>query len=197
MNGATWLAELQPCDERGGSAAGPEVVPFEQVYARHSAAVYRFCLSQTGDPAVAEDVAADTFAAAFEAYARARPEEQRLRAWLLRIARNQAIDHHRRRARAQRLLTRWMRREPVPDVEEMASQNADLRRVLDAMLHLSSRDRQLLGLRLAAGLPFAEIASATGMREAAARVACHRALRRLRSAAGGAATIQIEQRDQP
>ena len=168
-----------------GATAAPEVelspLPFERVYERHAGPVYRFCLSLTGNPATAEDVASDTFAAALVAYERVRPEESGLRSWLFRIARNEAIDHLRRVGRARRFLDRhWFRPEPE-HVEDAALLRAELREVIAAISRLSRRDRQLLGLRLAAGLSFAEIGTVTGMQEAAARVATHRALKRLRS----------------
>jgi RNA polymerase sigma-70 factor (ECF subfamily) len=156
-------------------------LPFERVYERHAGPVYRFCLSQTDNATLAEDVAADTFAAALAAYERVRPEEAGLRPWLFRIARNEAIDHRRRMGSARRFLDRqWFRPEPE-HVEDAALLRAELREVIAAMSRLSSRDRQLLGLRLAAGLTFAEIGTVTGMQEATARVATHRALKRLRS----------------
>jgi RNA polymerase sigma-70 factor (ECF subfamily) len=155
-------------------------LPFEQVYQRHVGPVYRFCLSQMGTASTAEDVTSDTFVAALAAYDRVRPEEAGLRPWLFRIARNQAVDHRRRVGSARRFLDRqWFRSTPE-HVEEAALLRTELREVIAAMSLLPRRDRQLLGLRLAAGLSFAEIGAVTGMQEAAARVATHRALKRLR-----------------
>jgi RNA polymerase sigma-70 factor (ECF subfamily) len=169
-------------DQPGGAEPATEIglLPFEAVYQRHAGPVYRFCLSQVGNVATAEDVAADTFAAALAAYERVRPEEQGLRPWLFRIARNQAIDHRRRQGRARLFLERHRQARDPERVEDAALLRAQLRDVIAAMGRLSRRDRQLLGLRLAAGLSFAEIAAVTGMREAGARVAAHRALKRLR-----------------
>jgi RNA polymerase sigma-70 factor (ECF subfamily) len=168
-----------------GATAAPEAevspLPFERVYERHAGPVYRFCLSQTGNATTAEDVASDTFAAALAAYERVRPEEAGLRPWLFRIARNQAVDHRRRLGRTRRFLDRQGRQVAPELVEDAALLRAELREVVAAMGRLPGRDRQLLGLRLAAGLSFAEISAVTGMQEAAARVATHRALKRLRS----------------
>ena len=167
-----------------GAAPAPEVelspLPFERVYERHAGPVYRFCLSQTGNATIAEDVASDTFAAALAAYERVRPDQAGLRPWLFRIARNQAVDHRRRLGRARRFLDRQSRQSDPEHVEDTALLRAELREVIAAMSRLPRRDRQLLGLRLAAGLSFAEIGTVTGMQEAAARVATHRALKRLR-----------------
>lgn len=159
-----------------------ERLPFEEVYRRHADAVYRFCLSQLADRSTAEDVAAETFSSAFAAYDRVRPDEPGLRPWLFRIARNASIDHGRRRRRAGFVFVRLRRvQPPSPDVESLAGLRADLRDVLHAMAALGTRDRTLVGLRIAGGLPFSEIAEAMGMSEGAARTATHRALGRVRT----------------
>src|ERR1035441_7266650 len=179
MTGVADLWDLSGATPASEAELSP--LPFEQVYERHAGSVYRFCLSQTGNATTAEDVASETFAAALVAYERVRPEEAGLRPWLFRIARNEAIDHLRRVGRARRFLDRrWFRPEPE-HVEDAALLRAELREVIAAMSRLSRRDRQLLGLRLAAGLSFAEIGTVTGMQEAAARVGPPRALKRLRS----------------
>ncbi|MHB8332196.1 MAG: RNA polymerase sigma factor, partial [Candidatus Dormibacteria bacterium] len=60
----------------------------------------------------------------------------------------------------------------------------EVRGVLDALALLSPRERQLVGLRAGAGLPYSDIAALTDMNENSARVATHRALQRLRAAVG-------------
>lgn len=173
---ARWERETPVADE--GTAA----LPFDEVYRRLADPVYRFCLSQLGDVAAAEDVAAETFAAAFAAYDRTRPGEDGLRPWLFRIARNATVDHHRRAGGRLRLLGRLRSTAPDGDVEASAELRDELRAAVGAVARLGRRDRQLVGLRVAAGLSYAEIAAIAGMSEAAARTATHRALARVRAA---------------
>lgn len=158
----------------------PWLVPFDEVYRQLAGPVYRFCLSQVGDPVAAEDVAAQAFASAFAAYDRVRPDPPGLRAWLFRIARNAAIDHHRRAGRATRLVARLAGHERAASVEEVAELREDVRKVVAAFSRLPSRDRMLVGLRLAGDLTAAEIAAVVGVSESGARKATQRALRRLR-----------------
>lgn len=168
--------------EPEGVGVVEERLAFEEVYRRHADAVYRFCLSLLGNRAAAEDVAADTFSSAFAAYDRVRPDEPGLRPWLFRIARNAGIDHGRRHRRAGFAFLRLRRAQlPQQDVESLAGLRADLRDVLGAMSALGSRDRTLVGLRVAGGLSYSEIAEAMGMSEGAARTATHRALGRVRA----------------
>ena len=159
---------------------GGGALEFEEVYRLHADGVYRFCLAQVRDAVAAEDLAADVFAAAFVAYERVRPEPSGVRAWLFRIARNAAIDRA-RRAHTRTRLFRLLRAETNHyDVERDAELRSDLRSTLDAIGRLSDRERLLVGLRIAAGLSYAEVAAVTGMKENAARMATTRALIKVR-----------------
>lgn len=163
-------------DQRESTAA----LSFEDVYVRYADPVYRFCLSQLRDPAAAEDLAADVFASAFAAYPAMRHDEGDVRPWLFRIARNAVID----RQRHAQVHARWMRTHRVEldrhDVERTAEIRQTLSAVLIAVGQLSKRDRLLVGLRIAAGLPYAEIGAVLRINENAARMACQRALEKVR-----------------
>jgi len=162
---------------------------FAAVYEAHAAAVYRYCLSQLGDPAAAEDVAADAFIKACAAWPSLHETDpDGVRRWIFRIARNAVVDSHRRRRRRALLLGRLGSNghASAVDVETVAALRAELRRVLAAVGELGRRDRELLGLRVAAGLSYAEIAGTVGITEPAARTATRRALARVRAALEGA-----------
>jgi RNA polymerase sigma-70 factor (ECF subfamily) len=171
------------------SPAEVGTLSFEQVYREHSSLVYRFCLSLVRDPAEAEDVAAEVFVSALASYERTLPGPGEVRPWLLRIARNEVIDRDRRRRRRSVLLARFFsgrsEADPQINIEAQVLVRDELRGVLDAMRRLSARDRQLVGLRLAADLPYAEIAEVLGMSEHAVTVATRRALQKLRDHLGG------------
>jgi RNA polymerase sigma-70 factor, ECF subfamily len=162
------------------------VLPFTGVYETHADAVYRFCLAQLGDPAAAEDVAAETFHKAYAAWPRLpETDADGVRRWIFRIARNATIDHLRRGRRRALLLGRLGsngHHARSVDVETVAAIRAELREVLEAIHRLRPRDRELLAMRVAAGLSYAEIAEMVGSTEQAARTATHRALTRVREA---------------
>jgi RNA polymerase sigma-70 factor, ECF subfamily len=159
--------------------------PFEQVYREHATRVYRYCLSQVGNASDAEDLAAEAFAAAFASYSTARLDGGVVLPWLLRIAHNEIIDHRRKRSRRSALLARFFGGETdidrSADVEREVVLRDELHRALAAMQQLSERDRKLIGLRIAADLPYAAIGEMLGLSEHAATVATRRALQRLRS----------------
>jgi RNA polymerase sigma-70 factor, ECF subfamily len=72
------------------------------MYAAHAGPIFAFALRATGDRQVAEEVVQDTFVRAWRAMDRFDPQTADLRTWLLAIARNLVIDHHRRMARRPR-----------------------------------------------------------------------------------------------
>jgi RNA polymerase sigma-70 factor, ECF subfamily len=171
------------------SPAEVGALTFDEVYREHAARVYRFCLSQLRNPTEAEDVAAEVFVSALAAYDRTRPSPEDVQPWLLRIARNEIIDRERHRRRWSTLFGKFFADQGETDhgvnVEAEVVIRDELRHVLAVMERLSPRDRELVGLRLAADLPFAEIGRVTGMTEHAATVATRRALQRLRDHLGG------------
>jgi RNA polymerase sigma-70 factor (ECF subfamily) len=156
--------------------------PFEALYLEHAAPIHRFCLSQTGNAFIAEELTHETFLRALAVDEGLRPSPTQLRPWLVRIARNLAVDHHRRQSRMRTLLAR-LRGSTTggADVETIVEQRHDLHRINAALQSLRPRERELIGLRVAADLSYREIADLLGIAEAAAKVAAHRALNRLRT----------------
>jgi RNA polymerase sigma-70 factor (ECF subfamily) len=114
------------------------------------------------------------------AYERVRPDLHGARSWLLAIARNLCADHYRRHGRWRRLLGRLGDR-PPPDVEAVTERRVDLARVTAVLATFRERERQLIGLRVAADLSYREIAEVLRITESAAKVGTHRALTKLRA----------------
>ena len=73
---------------------GVTIPPFERFYEEHGSDVLRLLRRQLGSER-AEDAFQETFLRALRAYGRLESGEH-LRAWVLTIARNVAIDAHRR-----------------------------------------------------------------------------------------------------
>lgn len=158
------------------------LAPFDDVYTRHSANVYRFCLSQLGNAEVAADVTQEAFIKAFSAYNRVSPDPGSTRTWLITIARNCCVDYRRQNSRWERLLRRLQRfGESSVDVELLAHHRSELDRVASVIGQLKPRERELIGLRVAADLSFREVATVLAVSEQAAKVATRRALGKLRS----------------
>jgi RNA polymerase sigma factor (sigma-70 family) len=158
---------------RARSMAGG-LPPFQRFLDAHSESVWRFLVSCVG-PTDAEDCFKETFIAALHGYQRLRAGSN-LRAWVMTIAHNKAMDTH--RARARRAL-------PVADVAAVDGRSTAAPRALEetlwsAVRELPDRQRSAVALRYMADLPHREIAAAIGCSEEAARRSLHEGLTKLR-----------------
>jgi len=174
--GATQLAQPgwrgRPAGSRAKSVSSG-LPPFQRFLDAHRDCVWRFLVSAVG-PTDADDCFQETFIAALHAYPRLRASSN-LRAWVLTIAHNKAMDAHRARAR---------RAVPVEDVVAVdgrtTSQSSPDETVWGAVRELPDRQRSAVTLRYMADLPHREIARAIGCSEEAARRSLHEGLTKLR-----------------
>nr|WP_231366375.1 RNA polymerase sigma factor [Zhihengliuella flava] len=153
--------------------------PFESVVQQHGVAVLRLCRAHVGAQE-ADDVWQETFLAALRAYGQGL-EIADYQAWLIRIARNKAIDHLRAAGR---------RPEPVAEVgDDVAAAVPDVAdpdaSVWADVARLPPKQRQCLGYRYLGGLSYAQTAEILGGTAAAAR----------RAAADGIATLRRQQQE--
>jgi RNA polymerase sigma factor (sigma-70 family) len=169
---------------------------FGQLYARHFAAVYRYVAGRLG-PDAADDLAAETFLAAFRRRHRFDPARGAVRPWLFGIATNLVAQQHRAESRWYAALARagadpliapsvWAGDEDRITDRVVASQ---ARPALAAVLaRLPDRDRDVLLLVGVGGLSYAEVAFALGIREGTVGSRLNRARRTIIPALGGAAS---------
>ena len=166
---------------------------FARLVAEHSGVVFSVALRLCGQPADAEDLAADTFLRAYRAlrgYDAARRAGIDARPWLLRIVvntrRNQVRDAARRPRAGDGELPE--RPAPGPSVEEHA-ENADLGGALgDLLARLPETQRTAVVLRHVVDLPVDEVAAVLGCPTGTAKSHVSRGLARLRTLAGGTPT---------
>ena len=150
--------------------------PFQSLLDLHGSDVYRFCVAMVG-AVDADDCFQETWIAALRAYPRLRRADN-LRAWLLRIAHNKAIDAHRARSR---------RPVPVESVPEPAGPPPAAGGAEDSQPELWARLRELprkqrtaVFCREVLGMPYAELALLLESSEDAARRNVHEGLKKLR-----------------
>ena len=133
----------------------------------------RFCVASAG-PVDGDDVFQETVVAALRAYPKLRHADN-IKGWLLTIAHNKALDHHRARAR---------RPVPAEEVELAigASNGAEPRddALWDAVHDLPPKMRGAVLLRFVCDLSHREIAAALGSSEDAARRSLSDGLAKLR-----------------
>src|ERR1700761_954795 len=74
-----------------------EEAAFGELTQRHLRQVYSFALRLVGDSAAAEDISQETFLKAWKSLQKYDESSSKFKTWLLRIARNTAIDYLRKK----------------------------------------------------------------------------------------------------
>ena len=186
--GATTVAAA---DRRQPPKALP---PFEVLVTTHGTAVLRVCRAMVGLND-AEDIWQETFIAALRSYP-ASSEVRNREAWLITIARNKAIDHHRRAGRLPLLADPFgpgidHRGDPEPSMGERhdggdavvhaAEAAADSAVIWAALAQLPPGQREAVVYHHLAGLPYAAVAQLLEKSEAAARRSASDGMKALRA----------------
>ena len=156
----------------------------EVFYREHVSTVKAYFARRVDDPHQVADLTADTFLAAMTAAPSYRPDKGRPVAWLLGIARNQAADLVRRRARRLRAESRIQGRRLLDEdaaarIEDRIAAERHTRALYAGLAQLSGRDRALMELVAVDGMPVNEAAEQLGMKPGTARVRLHRSRARL------------------
>jgi RNA polymerase sigma factor (sigma-70 family) len=112
-------------DERLLATTRAEPAAFGAFYRRHEARVLGYFLARVGDPEVAADLTAETFAAALGSAHRFRPRKEPASAWLFGIARN-TLAMSRRRGRVEVRARRRLGMAPIVLTDEAIERLAEL-----------------------------------------------------------------------
>lgn len=153
------------------AAKGGDRDAFGRLYERFGPMVHGVLLARVPFVEV-DDLVQDVFLSAFQRLSTLRAPGA-FGAWLAAIARNRAVDYHRRQPVEQLA-------EDIP--ADDARPQAEARAVLAAIQSLPGAYRETLVLRLVEGMTGQEIADRTGLTPASVRVNLHRGMKRLREA---------------
>jgi RNA polymerase sigma-70 factor, ECF subfamily len=150
---------------------------FAEIAEQHLDDVYAYLVYLTGDRALAEDLAAETFEKALRIWKQFDPRRASAKTWLCQIARSRALDHFRAEARRRRREDLYAVREPV-EREEVYGRGLSpwLERALGA---LSAGEREVVALRILLGLDGETAARLLGISPTACSTRLHRALGKL------------------
>lgn len=145
----------------------------EALFAAHQSGLLRYLSRAVGHADTARDLTQDVFVRIAGSNTIPASDDER-RVWIFRIARNLAIDHQRRH---------YVRLEtpasPRTDMGHAAEQDTSVA-VNEALAALDPLDRDVFLMREAAGLSYAEVATACDLTIAAVRSRIHRARLELR-----------------
>ena len=148
---------------RAGNAAA-----FAELVERYQAPVQRYLYRLTGDFQLAEDLVQETFLLAYEGILKT-DSPLSFRAWLYRIATNNAFRVHRRKKRLSFIPFSGLNKavEPVAACVQDADEAIAIQ---EAMLKVPREQRVCLALHLIEGFRYREIATTLGITEDAVRM---------------------------
>jgi len=161
-----------------GTAIGAQEAPFdfESIFRAHYERIARVIARVVGDPARAEELAAELF---LQLWRRRRAQGQWTEAWLYKSAVRRALDELRKKARRARYdgLIDSIRRNPTPEEAHAASEEQE--RVRLVLAAVAPRQAELLVLR-SQGLSYDELALALNLNPASVGTLLSRAQKAFR-----------------
>jgi RNA polymerase sigma-70 factor (ECF subfamily) len=174
---------LTPADLAAARQREPAAVT--RVYTAYAPALFRFFMASVGNRQEAQDLTGDVFVSVIEGLPRFRGPVEALGGWLFRIARNDLYDLRRKQQRTPGTTPLEEAGDEAAiaagadDPEELALERLEGGRVMAAMRQLSRDQREVLLLRMAAGLTAPEVAAAVNKTTGAVKALQHRGLQSL------------------
>ncbi len=161
----------------------PETTRFAALLECYEREIYRFVFRLTGNPEDAADLLQDTFLKAFKAFARL-PVDANHRAWLYRIAHNEALNLFRSRtvrATVPLELAASVAGGTEDDPDSLEETRRLARALGDVIRKLTPRQRSALLLKKYEGLSYGEVASVLRCSEENARAQVYQAMKKIRN----------------
>ena len=141
---------------------------FGEIIEHYQVPIIRYLLRMTGNYEVAQDLAQDTFLQAFRGIHKTRSELS-LKAWLYRIATNNANQYHRRRRLLSFIPFTGSETADTPDMSASADQLVENVAVEEALLKVPQGRRVCMALHFVEGLTYKEVGEIVGISEEAVR----------------------------
>jgi len=139
-------------------------------YEQYKTGIYRYILSITHDPQLAEDVLQDTFVQLLVGGIRFEPGKEQ--AWLYKVARNKCFDALKKHKKQEELQT---------PVSAIADQNWEF---IELISSLTVLEQEIVSLKIIGGFSHKEIAKIIGTTVAATKKRYERAIHELRDEMG-------------
>jgi RNA polymerase sigma-70 factor (ECF subfamily) len=170
--------ESAPADEELALAARSDAAAFGLLYERHRLAVFRYLRARTSTEDDATELTAVTFEKALAAMPRYRESGAGFRAWLIRIARNTAIDATRRVPFL--TLDDGLVSQPSATAEDAVIAKESRTQLVATINRLPPVQREAIVLRYAARMTAREIGAVLGKTEQATQKLLSRAIGAIR-----------------
>jgi RNA polymerase sigma-70 factor (ECF subfamily) len=169
---------MQPPDEAALiERARREPDAFSALYERYLARVYRYLYLRLGSQHDAEDLTSQIFVEALVGLRQNRYKEKGcFPAWLFTIVRRRLVDFHRQHVSVP--LDEYPSADP--NLLDVIQASENIERLSHLLAQMDNEKKELLRLRFAAKLSFAEIAALENQSEAAVKMTLYRAIQWLR-----------------
>lgn len=141
---------------------------FADIAEHYQSPIQRYLYRLTGDYELARDLAQDTFIQAYEGILKTSAELS-LRAWLYRIATNNAFQHHRRKRLIPFVPFSGLKKETEIAAGDCAEPDETMT-IQEALKKVPEEQRACLVLHLVEGFKYREIAETLGISEDAVRM---------------------------
>jgi len=156
---------------------------FSAIYDFYFARVYNYARYRILDRDLADDLTSEIFETVLKNLHTFRPDKGPFSAWLFTIARN-TVNYSLRKRR----IRQWLSLDHVleqadhkPKPDETTIQNETQRELLQAISHLSERERELIALKFNVGLTNRAISKMTGLKENHVATILFRAIQSIRA----------------
>jgi RNA polymerase sigma-70 factor (ECF subfamily) len=140
---------------------------FSDIVEHYHASIHRYLYRLTGDYELTRDLVQDTFIQAYESMIKTKSELS-LRAWLYKIAENNARQHYRRKKLVAFIHFSSADADEIPGGNRMEEMNRSLA-ISEALLKVPYKNRVCMVLHFFEGFKYREIAETLGISKEAVR----------------------------
>lgn len=152
---------------------------WSEIFLSYQKKIWTYIYKRTSDPALAEDLASETFIKAMEYDKKGKGAREHFSGWLYRIAHNLVIDHYRDRERAF-----FMGLDDVPNLQATVGNTEDCLDAIEVneilvnvLPHLTESQYQAVYLRYGEELQFHEVGLRMNRKPGAAKALIHAGLK--------------------
>ncbi len=169
-------------------AAQADKTQFIALYDKHIDQIYKYLLSRTSDPQLAQDLSSETFIRALENLPKYKWTGKPFSAWLYRIAINEMNKHYRKnKSELKALQQSWHENDQTSNAadrefkeeEAHADESQILAQLNEALHQLKAKEQDVLSLRYFEELSYEEIADSLNITVSNVGVRINRALKKL------------------
>ena len=146
------------------------------IYDEYQQPIYRYIYRQVGDVELALDLTADVFQRFLQALQKGQGPNEKLSAWLYRVAHNKVVDYYRRSKHRNHLQLDERIVAGGESPAALAEQNISAKQVRAALVHLTPDQRQVITLKFLEGFSNVEVAEILNKPIGAVKSLQHRAL---------------------